>query len=169
MSQFRRLFASLSSLNSFLKPVINATSNAPTSALSTALETVQGSSPASLLTHFVRILTKNGNRRDELLARVNGSLRQKYAIEHPIQAAVEAIKPVLKYQRFKNARHHVPIVLHPKSAESIAIRWIVAAALNREHQGKRSLERGLFDEMDAILQGNSPVYQKRLNFHRNPN
>lgn len=86
-----------------------------------------------------------------------------------MQIALEAVKPVLKYQRFKHSRQYFPIVLHGKSAEGIAIRWIVDAAHNKEYLGKRDLERGLYDEIDGILLGNSAVYQKRFNFHRNPN
>lgn len=128
-----------------------------------------GHSPAQLMSHFVKILTKNGQRQDSVLARIHAQLKSRYGVDHPIHTAVESVKPVLKYQKFKNARHYVPIVLHPKSSEGIAIRWIVDAASNRKYQGRKSLERGLFDEFDGILQGNSPVYQKRLNFHRNPN
>lgn len=127
------------------------------------------SSPVEVMNHFVKVMTKGGRTRDDLVSKVNSKLKQRYGVEFPIQVAVDAVKPVLKFQRFKNSKKYVPIVLHGKSAEGIAIRWIVQSAHSREYLGKRNLERGLFDEIDAILQGTSSVYQKRFNFHRNPN
>ena len=128
------------------------------------------SRPVELMSHFARILTKHGLRGDDVLARVSASLRHKYGHPDPIQVAVDGIKPVLKYQRFKPARQSVPIVLHPKPSVGIAIRWIVDLASKRTYVGDRPcLERGLVDELDAIIQGTSPLYAKRAQFHKNPN
>ena len=103
------------------------------------------------------------------MSQVNAILRQRYGVEWPIQVAVDSVKPVLKFQRFKHSKQYVPIILHAASAEGIAIRWIVQAAHNRMYLGKRDFKRGLVDELDAVLQGTSSVYQKRFTFHRNPN
>lgn len=127
------------------------------------------SSPIDLMNHFVKVMTKGGQCKDDIVARVNSKLRQRYGVEYPIQVAVDAVKPVLKFQRFKHSKQYVPIVLHGKSSEGIAIRWIITSAYSKEYLGKRDLERGLYDEIDSILQGSSSVYQKRFNFHRNPN
>jgi ribosomal protein S7 len=127
------------------------------------------SSPTELMSHFVKVMTKGGRCRDDIVARVNSKLRQRYGVEFPIQVAVDAVKPVLKFQKFKHSKQYVPIVLHSKSAEGIAIRWIVNTASAKEYLGKRNVERGLYDEIDSILLGTSSVYQKRFNFHRNPN
>jgi ribosomal protein S7 len=136
---------------------------------SSSITALMKSSPADLMNHFVKVMTKGGHCRDDIVARVNSKLKQRYGVEYPIQVAVDAVKPVLKFQRFKHSKQYVPIVLHGKSAEGIAIRWIVNSAHSKEYLGKRNLERGLFDEIDSILQGTSSVYQKRFNFHRNPN
>lgn len=127
------------------------------------------SSHSAIMQHFTQIITKGGQKRDDIVGRVNSVLRQKYGVEWPIQIAVDSVKPVLKFQRFKHSKHYVPVILHAASAEGIAIRWIVEAAHNRMYLGKRDFLRGLIDEIDAILQGTSSVYQKRFNFHRNPN
>lgn len=128
------------------------------------------SRPVELMTHFAKVLTKHGIRGDDVLARVSATLRHKYGHPDPIQVAVDGIKPVLKYQRFKPARQSVPIVLHPKPSVGIALRWIVDLASKRTYVGDRPcLERGLVDELDAILQGTSALYAKRAQFHKNPN
>lgn len=127
------------------------------------------SNHAKIMKHFTQIVTKGGQKRDDVICRVNAQLRQKYGVEWPIQIAVDSVKPVLKYQRFKHSKQYVPIILHESSAEGIAIRWIIDAAGNRTYLGKKNFERGLVDEIDAVLQGTSSVYQKRFNFHRNPN
>jgi len=160
-SSLSNLFsATPSSASQILTELPNKTSNVPA---------VLRSSSSELMNHFVKVLTKGGQSRDDIIARVNSKLKQRYGVEYPIQVAVDAVKPVLKFQRFKHSKQYVPIVLHGKSAEGIAIRWIINTAHSKEYLGKRNLERGLYDEIDAILQGSSSVYQKRFNFHRNPN
>ena len=163
----RTLFSTLSNLFSSTSPattqILNDLPN------KTNMSAILRSTPVDLMNHFIKVMTKGGHCRDDIVARVNSKLRQRYGVEYPIQVAVDAVKPVLKFQRFKHSKQYVPIVLHGKSAEGIAIRWIVNSSHAREYLGKRNLERGLFDEVDAILQGNSSVYQKRFNFHRNPN
>lgn len=123
-----------------------------------------------MMTHFAKILTKHGRRGDHVLARVSMALRHKYQHPSPIQLAIDAIKPVLKYQKFKHARSYVPVVLHPKPSCSIAMRWILDLAGKRIYTGNRpSLERGLVDEIDAIINRTSTLYARRLQFHKNPN
>jgi len=158
---------SSSNANSAKSTLFNPNGDGMSSQVMTTLQS--GNSPSVLMAHFVKVLTKHGQRQDSILASVHARLKSRYGVDHPIHTAIESIKPVLKYQRFKNCRHYVPIVLRPKSSEGIAIRWVIEAAANRKYQSKRNLERGLFDEFDGILQGNSAIYQKRLNFHRNPN
>jgi ribosomal protein S7 len=130
---------------------------------------VVGTSHLAIMKHFTQIVTKGGQKRDDIISQVNAILRQKYGVEWPIQVAVDSVKPVLKFQRFKHSKQYVPIILHAASAEGIAIRWIVQAAHNRNYLGKRDFKRGLIDELDAVIQGTSSVYQKRFTFHRNPN
>lgn len=123
-----------------------------------------------MLHHLSKVLTKHGKRGDDVAAAVNFHLRIKYQHPDPIQAAIEAIRPVLKYQRFKMDKAYSTILLEPKAADGIAMRWIVGQANARSYTGgKPNLERGLIDEFDAILQGTSSLYQKRFQTHRNPN
>jgi len=123
-----------------------------------------------LMVHFSKVLTKHGIRGEDVLARVAMELRHKYQHPAPISLAVDAIKPALKYQKLKTSKVYTPIVLHPKPSCSIAIRWIVDLAGKRTYVGGRPcLERGLVDEIDAIIQGTSPLYGKKTQFHKNPN
>lgn len=163
LSNFSKSFSTLSNLFS------SANSSQVINEIPKSSNALMKSSPVDLMNHFVKVMTKGGHCRDDIIARVNSKLKQRYGVEYPIQVAVDAVKPVLKFQRFKHSKQYVPIVLHGKSAEGIAIRWIVNSAYAKEYLGKRNLERGLYDEIDSILQGTSSVYQKRFNFHRNPN
>lgn len=166
-------FSSLSNLFSATSATTNTSTSVTGKVLTeinkNSLPTILSSSPIDLMSHFAKVMTKGGRSRDDIVARVNSKLKQRYGVEFPMQVAVDAVKPVLKFQRFKHSKQYVPIVLHSKSSEGIAIRWIVNTAHSREYLGKRNIERGLYDEIDAILQGDSSVYQKRFNFHRNPN
>lgn len=123
-----------------------------------------------LMRHLAQVLTKHGARGDDVVARVSSTLRHRYQHPSPIAVAVDAIKPVLKYQKFKNAKAHTPIVLHPKPSYGIALRWIVEQAGKRIYVGDRPcIERGLVDELDAVIQGTSSLYARRQQFHKNPN
>ncbi len=123
-----------------------------------------------LMKHFSKILTRHGSRGEEIVARVSSTLRHRYQHPSPIQLAIDAIKPVLKYQKFKNAKGYVPVVLHPKPSVGIALRWIVGQASQKIYVGGRPcIERGLVDEFEAIIQGTSSLFAKRMQFHKNPN
>lgn len=123
-----------------------------------------------VMSHFGSILTKNGKRGDEILAQVNGQLSVKYGVPCPICIAVNAIRPIIKYSKSKVRRSYTPVALFPKTAEGIAMRWIVEIARGRTYVGGRpNIVRGLTDEIDAIIQGTSTLYAKRFQTHKNPN
>lgn len=127
--------------------------------------------PTALLTHFASLLTKHGRRNDSLLLRVSTALRLKYAHANPVEQAVDALKPTIRYYKPKDRKVWVPEAVWPKSALSMAMRWIIRAASARTYgQFKQpDLERGLLDELDAVLSGTSSLYAKKLQCHKNPN
>lgn len=125
--------------------------------------------PTALLTHFSNLLTKHGHRKDALVMRITTKLRQKYGIPNPIEVAVDALKPTIRYYRPKDRKVWVPEALWPKSAASVAMRWIIGAASSRTYGHLPNLERGLLDEVEAVLQGTSPLFSKKLQCHKNPN
>ena len=53
--------------------------------------------PTALLTHFSSMLTKHGHRNDALLVRITTALRLKYAVPNPIEHAVDALKPTIRF------------------------------------------------------------------------
>jgi ribosomal protein S7 len=127
--------------------------------------------PCSLLKHFSTILIKHGKRRDALLMRINTALKLKYGVPNPIEVAVDAITPIIRFYRPKNKKIWIPEAIWPKSSTGMAIRWIAKAASNRTYgQWKRpDLERGLTDEIEGILAGTSSLFTKKLACHKNPN
>ena len=123
-----------------------------------------------VLRHLSALLTRHGARGEPLVAAVQRHLQVRYGVQDPILRAINAVKPVIKYYKSKSNRQFVPLALYPKTANAMALRWIISAASGRTFVGGRpDIVRALGDEIDAILQGTSPLYQKRFNTHRNPN
>lgn len=123
----------------------------------------------SLLRHLAALLTRHGRRGEPIVAQVQGQLQLRYAVSNPVQMAVDAVKPVIKYYKSKVTRQFVPLALYPKTAEAMALRWLIAAASTKTYVGGRpDIVRGLVEEIDAIMNGTSTLYQKKFNTHRNP-
>ena len=125
--------------------------------------------PTALLSHFSALLIKHGHRHDTLLSRITTKLRLKYSVPNPIESAVDALKPTIRYFRPKDRKVWVPEAVWPKSAASMAMRWIIRAATARKYGERPDLERGLFDELDAVLAGTSSLFSKKQQCHKNPN
>lgn len=125
--------------------------------------------PTALLSHFSALLTKHGHRSDIRLTRIATKLRLKYAVPNPIECAVDALRPTIRYYRPKDRKVWVPEAVWPKSAASMAMRWIIRAASARKYGELPNLERGLFDEVDAVLAGTSSLFSKKQQCHKNPN
>ena len=127
--------------------------------------------PCSLLQHFSSILIQHGKRHDALLMRINTALKIKYGVPNPIEVAVDAVKPIIRYYRPKDRKIWLPEAIWPKSSTGMAIRWITKAASARTYgEWKRpDLGRGLMDEIEGILSGTSSLFAKKLACHKNPN
>lgn len=129
--------------------------------------------PDAVTNSFIATLTRHGIRRDSLLARVTSKLRLKYGHPAPLDLAIDALRPSVRYVRpkdSKSSKYHVPVALWPQSGVGMAVRWVVKAARERKYRGQRpDLERGLWDELDAVLSGTSSLFAKKANMHRNPN
>ncbi len=125
---------------------------------------------ATVMKHFAALLTKRGKRGSTALMEANMRLRTLYGVPDPLQRAVRAITPSVRFAKSKTSRAFLPVALFPESARSIAIRWIIEAASGRLYNGGRpDLVRGLVDEAAAIIDGTSALYARRFNLHRNPN
>ncbi len=125
---------------------------------------------AAIISHFNAVLTRHGVRGDKITSEVNRRLVAKYGVPNAIPLAVNALKPIVKYNKSKVRRSFIPIPLFPKTAEGMAMRWIVEAAEQRTYVGGNpEIVRGLFDEIDSIIQGTSSLFQKRFQAHKNPN
>lgn len=123
-----------------------------------------------LLRHLAAILTRNGQRGEPIVANAHYRLQTRYRHPEPIKIAIDALKPVIRYQKSKNSKAYIPMALYPRTAEAMALRWVVRAANSRMYVGERpDIVRGLTDEFDAIIQGTSSLFRKRFDIHRNPN
>lgn len=130
-----------------------------------AIETKQVTN--ALTKTFSQILTKGGKRQEAILARVNSRLKLKYQVDNPIQLAITACKPIVRFKKTKPKRYE-PIALTEKIQMNLAIKWIIECAYKREYDNIKDLERGLFDEVVSVLDGSSKVYEKRFNMHKSP-
>jgi len=79
--------------------------------------------------------------------------------------AIDAAKPVLEVRprRVGGATYQVPVEVEPRRALTLAIRWIVEAARNRE--GK-PMELRLADEIIDLYNGTGTVLKKKEDLHK---
>jgi hypothetical protein len=100
----------------------------------------------------------------------NSRLKLKYQVDNPFQIAVEAVKPVIRFLKSGNKKNHLPTVIKPKLQCSIVGRWIVDAcyAKTKGQGSKLRYREALFNEIDAIIAGNSSLYAKRYQMHKTP-
>lgn len=122
-----------------------------------------------LLHLLVNTITRRGMKGDKVVSDVNARLAHRYGVHNPIQIAIDAIKPSLIYRKDKCRRKYIPMPLYPHVASGIAIKWIVKTARERLFGGRPVIERGLYREIDLIIQGTSSLYSKKFQTHRNPN
>lgn len=122
-----------------------------------------------LLHLLVNTITKRGMKGDSVVSNVNARLAHKYGVPNPIQIAIEALKPSLIYRRDKVRRRYLPMPLYSHVSSGIAIRWLVRSARERLFGGRPIIERGLYSEIDSLIQGRSSLYTKKFQTHRNPN
>jgi ribosomal protein S7 len=127
--------------------------------------------PTQILAHLAGLLTKNGKRQDAVLMRVHNALSLKYGHPNPVEVAVDAVRPIVRYFKPKNIKIFVPEALWPRTSIGMALRWIVKGAEARTYGPWKvpDLERGLGDELDSVLDGTSALYARKLQCHRNPN
>lgn len=126
--------------------------------------------PKELTRHLAALLTRHGSRGDWIVAEVHRRLIARYRHPNPIGAAIEAVKPVIKYYKSKGSKAYIPLALYPRTAEAMAMRWLIQSARAKTYVGDRpDIVRGLVDEIEAILQGTSTLFRKRFDTHRNPN
>ncbi|MCL2629252.1 MAG: 30S ribosomal protein S7 [Alphaproteobacteria bacterium] len=79
--------------------------------------------------------------------------------------AIDAVKPSVevKGRRVGGATYQVPVEVSGLRQQTLALRWIVAAAKKR---GERSMTERLFGELRDILNGNSASLKKKIDTHK---
>jgi small subunit ribosomal protein S7 len=81
------------------------------------------------------------------------------------QAAMDNVRPVIEVRsrRVGGATYQVPVEVNPFRRQSLAIRWIINAA--RERQGK-SMEEKLATEIMEAAQGRGGAIKKKEDTHK---
>ena len=149
--------------SSSLESLINIISNTPEASQQEIAPYLAEEEESKMLTiSFRNKMIKKGKPLDGKLANANMRLKHLLQIDNPIHKALQAVKPVLKWEvQGKKAR---PVIFNPKKQTNTAISWIL-----EEAKKARSIEDGIVKEVLAIMEGKSILYQKRFIFHKNPN
>jgi small subunit ribosomal protein S7 len=90
------------------------------------------------------------------------------AVEKFVKDAISHIKPSLETRKKKIAgiTRHIPSLVHPSRGEGLAIRWLIAAAKEKQRRGGRGFAQCLSNELlDAYLKKGEPK-QKRDSLHK---
>jgi small subunit ribosomal protein S7 len=85
-----------------------------------------------------------------------------------LKDAISNIKPSLETRKKKIAgiTRHVPSIVSPSRGEGLAIRWVLAAAKEKQRKGGKELSKCLSDELlDAYLK-RGEARQKRDSLHK---
>ena len=85
-----------------------------------------------------------------------------------VKDAISNLKPSLETRKKKIAgiTRHVPSIVSPSRGEGLAIRWVLAAAKEKQRKGGKKLSKCLSDELlDAYLK-RGEARQKRDSLHK---
>jgi ribosomal protein S7 len=89
-------------------------------------------------------------------------------VERFVKDAISHIKPSLETRKKKIAgiTRYIPSLVHPSRGEGLAIRWLIAAAKEKQRRGGRGFAQCLSNELlDAYLKKGEPR-QKRDSLHK---
>jgi small subunit ribosomal protein S7 len=89
-------------------------------------------------------------------------------VERFVKDAISHLKPSLETRKKKIAgiTRHVPSIVSPSRGEGLAIRWVLAAAKEKQRKGGKELSKCLSDELlDAYLK-RGEARQKRDSLHK---
>ena len=96
------------------------------------------------------------------------SRNSRFSIKAFVKDAISHIKPSLETRKKKIAgiTRHVPTIVSPFRGEGVAIRWLLAAAKEKQRKGGKELAKCLSDELlDAYLK-RGEARQKRDLLHK---
>jgi small subunit ribosomal protein S7 len=89
-------------------------------------------------------------------------------VERFVKDAISHLKPSLETRKKKIAgiTRHIPSLVHPSRGEGLAIRWLIAAAKEKQRRGGRGFAQCLSNELlDAYFKKGEPR-QKRDSLHK---
>ena len=119
---------------------------------------------------FINCLMHNGKKSvaQSVFYAAMDVIQQKLPDKDPLEVfttAVENVKPYIEVRsrRVGGAAYQVPMQVNRNRQQSLAIRWILAAA--REKKG-RPMYLKLADELIAAYNKEGAAYTKRENVHR---
>jgi small subunit ribosomal protein S7 len=124
---------------------------------------------STLVTKFINIVIKEGKKsKAEKIVYNTMKIIAERTKEDPLKQlmkAVEAVKPKLetKSRRVGGATYQVPVEVPDERGTSLAVRWIVRFA--RERQGKSMEEKLAAEILDAIAKKGG-AFKKREDTHK---
>jgi len=125
---------------------------------------------SKLISKFINCMMQDGKKgtAQKIFYDAMNSIGQKIQDAAPLEvfeAAMENVKPMLEVRskRVGGASYQVPMQVAPKRQQSLAIRWILAAA--RSKKGKPMAQRLASELMDAYRKEGAAI-TTRENVHR---
>lgn len=125
---------------------------------------------SKLISKFINCMMQDGKKgtAQKIFYGAMNSIGQKIQDAPPLEvfeAAMENVKPMLEVRskRVGGASYQVPMQVAPKRQQSLAIRWILAAA--RSKKGKPMAQRLASELMDAYRKEGAAI-TTRENVHR---
>ncbi|KAI3634329.1 hypothetical protein MIR68_007933 [Amoeboaphelidium protococcarum] len=130
------------------------------------------SHPHTLVSRFAATLTKTGDKRSLVERSVADSLQllRSKTNNDPVklfEKAIEMLSPVVECGSYKRGAKlvRVPLPITEYRSQSYAFRWL-KKSLSKKKRPFIPLEERICSEILAILEGKSPLLQRKVEMHR---
>jgi len=124
-----------------------------------------------LLAKFINRAMRDG-KKSVIQREVYGALQiLKSEGEDPIKIfsqAIENVKPAMEVRprRIGGAAYQVPTQVRSSRKESLAIRWLIAAARARSNSEYKTFSKKLAAEISSAAKGEGGAYKKKVDMER---
>lgn len=117
----------------------------------------------------VNLLMKNGEKNiaqnivNNMLNLIETNIKKKPV--NVFETSLELIKPIIEIRNKKigGTLFKIPVTLHPKKQNTIAIKWLIETAKQRS---EKTMSLKLYNEISNILKKQSSLIKKKDELHK---
>jgi hypothetical protein len=113
---------------------------------------------------FRNYFIKGGFLPLHLFSESQTRLRLLYQDDSPIPKAVNAVRPLVYFEKTK--RDRIPKILGFSRQHSYVAKWVRDDMIKRQKNKPKSLTDGFYEAVCAIVDGKSGLFQKKFEMHR---